>query len=101
MRAAEEIATEFHIVDDEHEEIFTLNEVIQFINEARKEAIEECAERAKLNQQHGWGTIQHPTPPEVSLKDKIENTHWGHGDSTYEIITVDKQSILNLIDELK
>lgn len=51
--------------------------VIELINKARKETIEECAERARIKIQKSTGQYQIPHP------------------------IVDKQSILSLINELK
>jgi hypothetical protein len=49
------------------------------INEARKQAIEECAKRAETMEEDGWDS---------------------NGEH-YDYRIVDKQSILSLIDELK
>lgn len=99
MRTAEEILRPLF----EH---YTLTQrcqqrFIDAINEARKEALEEAAKKANLNIQCGYGTLDHKGTCEVVTKDKIERTSYGHGDATYEVITVNKQSILSIIQELK
>lgn len=90
MRTAEEILEKYRRYDDPkpnwvhyREDPFLKEDIITAINEARKEAIEECAERAIVkcdNDPIEYGT--------VLLKNGI-------------IIRVNKDSILSLIDELK
>ena len=65
------------LIDSENSAYWvTAQDFKKAINAARKEAIEECAKRAK------WKSV----PPRMTNMDGVE---------------VDKQSILSLIDELK
>lgn len=90
MRTAEEILEQYRLYDEPISDIeiergghcFVTEDIIKAINEARKEAIEECAEKA---------TVKYDTDPAQYGTIAI-----GGG-----IIRVNKQSILSLIDELK
>lgn len=80
MRSAEEIIDEDNDLDmpsDGWETTYTFKDVVKLINTAREEAIEECAKVATVEM------------VQVSENDFKYTTH------------VDKQSILNLIKELK
>ena len=72
-----------------------------------------CAEQARvinekvcLLKQSDWGTYENIDPsskPDFSLVDIVNINKYGHGDCTYYIITVSKDSILNAypLDNIK
>lgn len=75
MRTAAEIRKKYEFYKEDNYK-WVIRKVEKMINEARKEAIEECAERAKTKTSFGYKEI---------IGQEI----------------VDKQSILSLINELK
>lgn len=84
MRKAEDIIVNYPGESDGFQTTYTYKECIQMINEARKEAIEECAKRAK---------IVHYQPSYFLSREGAL--------SQQQRDFVDKNSILNLIEELK
>ena len=111
IRTAEEIMEEYILQCDAMKEGYASIEemkkvpewqvMLKAINQARKEVLEHAAEVANLQIQYGYGTLQHKGTTSFIYKDKAERTSYGHGDSGYEIVTPNKQSILNIINELK
>lgn len=80
--------------------------MIEFAKFHVTEALKAASENALLLEQSNWGKY------EQSLEDKnpnyinhkiIKKNNFGHGDCTYQILTVNKQSILNAynINEIK
>jgi hypothetical protein len=87
-------------------EPLTQSSVIECIEMVQQELIDyvvqRCANEAKLLEQSNWGNYEHFDPsPNFKETEKICNNHFGHGDCTYEIITVSKSSILNVADKIK
>ena len=80
----------------------------EWIKQAQLDAIEEtvklCAKNAKLLEQSNWGNYEdahNDSNPNLEEKEVIKKNNYGHGDCTYQIIRVSKQSILNCADILK
>jgi hypothetical protein len=81
MKTAKEYIEEYGYCDGDQ---FGVKEVSEIINSARKEIIEECAKRAKA--------VLIPSNPFQDRYSAISNQQG---------FSVDKQSILSLINELK
>lgn len=98
-------AVEFSQSDD----IFYRNSAVEeLIKKAQIDAIgatvKMCAENAKLLEISNWGRFEDADKdknPIIMEHDKIKKNNFGHGDCTYQIITVSKQSILQVAEELK
>jgi len=63
-------------------------------------------EKVRLLKQSDWGTYENIDPsskPNLDLVDIVNINKYGHGDCTYYIITVSKDSILNAypLDNIK
>lgn len=91
-------------VDDEivHRNIYSLIKQVQL--DAIEETVKLCAENAKLLEQSNWGNYEdacNDSNPNLEEKEVIKKNNYGHGDCTYQIIKVSKQSILNCADILK
>jgi hypothetical protein len=89
MKAAEEYIKQFNLYEvvplSSEPKIYFNERLKTAINEARKELLIECAERALLRHENYKGTWTEKRFPE----------------DEYTTCTVDKQSILSLINELK
>lgn len=83
----------------------TKEDAIEAIKQAQKDAIEAtlklAAEKSKLLEESNWGRYEQPSDnPTFKQLSKFEKNNFGHGDCTYQRITIDKSSILSLKDEL-
>jgi hypothetical protein len=79
----------------------TIDQEIEMMAEFAKlcvqDALKEASEKAKILEESGYGTYetQDGTASSKEEKDCIKNNSYGHGDCTFQVITVSKQSILN------
>lgn len=94
------------IIKSKRQECFNKSEVTevndftkQCMIEFAKHILEEAAENAKINLNYGYGTLKYKSTFDVTIKDKIEREHYGHGDCSYEVTTVDKQSITEVLNK--
>lgn len=70
--------------------------LIEFAQYHTERALLRASEKAKLRTEGNYGTYENPAPnPHFEEKDIIKRNTYGHGDCTYEIITVSKHSIMN------
>jgi hypothetical protein len=69
--------------------------------DAIKNIVENCSNDAKLLIQSNWGRYENfDENPNFKEADKLCKNNFGQGDCTYQIVTVSKQSILNVADKM-
>lgn len=95
MNAEELIKQESNFMLDDYEEIENL--MIKFAKYHVELALRAAVINAKLSQEYGWGTLEHPDKNTTQFVEiPIRKTeHYGQGDCTYEILKVSDLSILN------
>lgn len=78
--------------------------LIEFAKLHVEMALIKTSKVAKLLVESGYGRYEEGDKGDlISYTDKVERNYPGHGDCTFEIITIDKESILNsyLLDNIK
>lgn len=106
MKKAEDYVREMR--PDNKRGLFCTASVLSMIKQAQIDtidaAVKRCAENAKLLEKSNWGRFEDADKdknPIVMEHTKIKKNNFGHGDCTYQIITVSEQSILQVADKLK
>lgn len=59
------------------------------------EALKQATEKANLKVQYGYGLHNNPATIDFQIKEKFASNIPGHGDCSYNIVTVNEVSILN------
>lgn len=75
------------------------NAMIEFAKYHVEQALKEVNNKRLLRIESGYGRVEERNPLEptniVSIRSDYGRTYYGHGDSSYDYITVDESSIIN------
>lgn len=101
MKTASEFLEDYknltsHYADQEYSEDSMINALVAFASEHVKAALFEASKNAVILEESNWGKWENATEtPNYTTHKVMKKNNYGHGDCTYEILTVDKNSILS------
>lgn len=102
MKSTKEVLEKYknntdHYADQEYSEDSIIEAMKEFAMQYVKAALFEASKASMILEESGWGKWENTTQkPEISTNHKvIKKNEYGYGECTYQIITVDKNSILS------